>query len=834
MKSHRLDVNFEGANHNVTIESLEMIDAHFNYYFAPVTTNSYANIRGYRKIVYNNLYNGIDLVFYSPSPEENSEKALRYEFVVHPGSDFSEIKFNYSGATKMYLTKTGDFKIGTSFGEITETKPKYFVEGNAASIAGKFQIQNHLKSFSKINYDKSKFLIIDPNIIWGTYYGGFLGDEIAEVAVGEDKKAVIDGHTISPEHIATEGAYQDTFAGGIYDYFAAKFKSDGNIDWATYFGGIDKDYCYGLTVDIFNNVIVVGNSLSLGLATPGAFQDTIIGEKSDAVIVKLDMNGNLLWSTYFGGEGSENPRNVVTDAEGYIYSAGTTGSFTNLATPGAYQEIMGGFDDTWIAKFSPDGNRIWSTYYGAAGVGHLYVAGTTNSLTGISTPGAHQFEYGGSSADAYISKWDTSGNLIWGSYYGGLGEDRCRGVETDNDGNVYLGGFTNSDSVLGTPGAYRDTIAKQNIGTLSIDFYIAAFTSEGTRIWGTYMGGQAEEDLWGLTIDKEENALYAVGSTGSAVGIAYGNAMQPEKGGGSDGVIAKFYTDGSPDWITYYGGGAGQQFDDVAVDKNGKLFVVGRPTGNDMQVTTDTYQPTYYGGVSDAILYKFNGDNACFDQFEPNESLSQTINLRSYHTSDETIYGYNANIVNDTDHDWYNIEVDDISHNIMIILSDLSVNYDIYFYDDFGSLLFESINADLTPDTLSVCAIATGVYYFEIYHAPGVFDSINCYKLQLYRSDTAFSPNCPNSLQQLNHAVQFSVYPNPASGNLNFTIPSTTEENSDVIIYDLLGRVVFSKIEKVKQGNNLINISLKDLCSGPYTLLVKTPSATRVGKFIKQ
>ncbi|MCY7410138.1 MAG: SBBP repeat-containing protein [Chitinophagales bacterium] len=845
LKSHRVDVNFEGANSNPVIETAEAIDAHFNYYYAPVSINQYSNLKGYSKIIYHDLYDGIDLVFYSP--KENSAKDLRYEFVVHPGANLSKIKFSYNGATASYLNKKGDFEINTTLGKVTETKPKYFIEGNEKCVEGKFIFKKQIKSFSNINYDRSKFLIIDPNIIWGTYYGGFLGDEVAEVAVGEDKKAVIDGHTISPGHIATDGAYQENFAGGIYDYFVAKFKSDGNLDWATYFGGDDKDYCYALTVDINNNVIVGGNSLSEGLATAGAFQDSIYGfTKSDAVIAKFGVDGNLLWSTYFGGEGSENPRNIVTDPAGYIYASGTTGSYENLASPGAYQTAMGGFDDSWIAKFSPDGNRIWSTYYGDSGVdrshalsldafGHLFVAGTTSSQKkGIATAGAHQTIYGGGSADAYLSKWDTSGTLIWATYYGGKGEDRCRGVETDKNGNVYLGGFTNSDSMMATPNSYQDTLVKQNNGGFSIDFYIAGFNSNGNRLWGTYLGGPAEEDLWGFTIDKDANALYAVGSTGSIVGIAYGNAMQPEKGGGSDGLISKFNTNGFPDWITYYGGGAGQQFDDVAVDKNGKLFVTGRPTGNDMYVTSETYQPVYYGGVSDAILYKFSGDEACFDQFEPNESIAASSNLFSFHVYDNTLYGYNANIESDSDRDWFNIEVEDLNPNIMIVLSDLSENYDIYFYDDLGSWLFESVNTDLTPDTLAVNSIATGIYYYEIYHAPGVYDSLNCYRLQVFRSDSAFSGNFPNGIHTVNDPLRFNIYPNPVSNVLSFSIPSTTSENNDVIIYDMLGRVVYSEVQKIKSGNNQINIQLNGFCSGPYTLMIKSQDQVRVSKFVKQ
>src|SRR4029077_20422258 len=121
---------------------------------------------------------------------------------------------------------------------------------------------------------------------------------------------------------------------------------------------------------------------------------------------------------------AENMRNVVADATGNLYLAGVTSSESDIASPGAYQDSLGGFDDGLLAKFTSGGNRVWSTYYGDSGVdrfhvlsldlyGHVYAGGTCSSVTGIASAGAHQTIYGGDSADAFLVKFDTNGVFDW-------------------------------------------------------------------------------------------------------------------------------------------------------------------------------------------------------------------------------------------------------------------------------------------------------------------------------------------------------------------------------------------------------------------------------------
>ncbi len=843
MQSTRIDVTFEGANNNIIPQALSPSEAYYNFYYAPVTTNQYLQVQSFEKIIYKNLYNGIDLVFYAPDQDDDAS-TLYYEFIIHPGADFSKIKYQYKGADELSCLTNGEFEITTPIGFIRETKPKYILDGNEIPADGNFEIKNSLRTFSSFKYDHSKFLIIDPNIIWGTYYGGEKADEIAEVVIDANNKASINGHTVSVNHIATTGAFQTTFAGGIYDIFLAHFKTTGKLDWATYFGGVDKEFAFGLAVDNNNNLIVAGNSKSQGLATAGAYKDSILSDKDEILLAKFSASGTLMWSTYYGGNGAENPRNVICDSKGKLYLAGTTGSSDGIAYGNSFQSTLGGYDDTWVAKFTKNGWPIWSTYYGGGGVdrahalnldnkGNLYVGGTCNSVDSIATEGAFHKNLTGLN-DAYLSKFDTAGNFIWGTYIGGDQDDRTRGVDCDSLGNVYIAGFTQSDSGIATFGSHQpDWFEGYSNNIPTEDAYLIKFNSDGVRQWGSYYGGTKDEELWGMMIDRKVHRLFTCGSAASTTNIAFGEAMQPERSGGQDGFLTKWKEDGTIDWGTYWGGENGFQFEDCMAAADDYLYVCGRATNSTVPVTSDTYQKNFYGGASDATLYKFYVGNDCLDQYEPNETSAAAYLLKAVSKFDTTIYGWNGSITNSNDQDWYKVKVKGSSKNYKIILKDMPKNYDLKFFDAAGSLLYQSINTGTTPDTIIANSLTgSATYLIQIVHDALVFDSFGCYHLTINKSSTAFKLS--NQLIVNRKAELLNIFPNPSANEINFSVYTDNEQTAGLVIYDLLGREVYSFSLQLNAGDQKITLQLNDLVSGSYQLVVIADNNSWRGKFIKQ
>lgn len=322
--------------------------------------------------------------------------------------------------------------------------------------------------------------------LWATYYGGFVGETGNACATDDSGNVFLAGHTTSSDGIATPNAYQTIYGGGSSDPFVVKFNGNGVRQWGTYFGGSgNSEYCYACATDKSGNVCIAGHIRSLsGIASAGSHQTTYGGGDMDAFLVKFSGNGNRLWSTYYGGAGTESIYSCATDDSNHIFIGGITESSNNIATAGSHQAIFGGYFDAFAAKFSSNGVREWGTYYGGTGadgayactadsIGDVYFTGFTNSLTGVASLDAYQKNFGGGNGyDAFLVKLNNSSQRQWGTYFGGNRDDYGKGCAVDKQGAVYLAGYAASLSGIATPNGYQDTTAG------GWDAYLAKFGAD--------------------------------------------------------------------------------------------------------------------------------------------------------------------------------------------------------------------------------------------------------------------------------------------------------------------------------------------------------------------
>jgi len=321
----------------------------------------------------------------------------------------------------------------------------------------------------------------------------------------------------------------------------------------------------------------------------------------------------LIWSTYFGGEDQDFAHAVTTDAKGNVYVTGVTSSTTGIANNQSFQQYYGGSGDIFIAKYSANGTRIWSTYFGGEGEdagyaialdskGYVLVTGYVSSISGIATPGAHQTSFG-SYRDAFVAKFSNDGQLIWATYLGGVGEDRGYGIACDGFDNVIVTGFTNSDTGIASQGAFQTHFS----GGTGDDIFIAKFSSAGKRLWSTYMGGEKDDRGNALAIDKSGN-IYITGITHSSSGIAsLGSYQSVFEGNTSDAFIAKFSPEGKRSWSSYFG--KFSQAHGIAIDKLGNGVITGDTydsTFGSNFSSPGTFQSIYGGGNSDAFVASFS------------------------------------------------------------------------------------------------------------------------------------------------------------------------------------------------------------------------------------
>jgi hypothetical protein len=678
MEIYRMDVKLLGANKNAEVIFEEPTGYYENYYLAH-TGEDGVSAQGFQRVVYKDIYPNIDLVLYTagvsgesePTPtsvrtghsdgppergnynafsplgeiEGQTSRGIKYDFVVHPGGNPADIKLRYEGATELQLVD-GSLVATTPFGTITEAAPYSYNPETKEPIESAYQLSGNTLSFDVGSYAGT--LVIDPALVWGTYYGGTGGDRGASVCVDIYENIYISGATLSSNNIATTGAHQASWT-GTWDGFIAKFDSSGGRLWGTYYGSAPGEEVLGsISCDKWGNVYVAGYcdsaATTSALVTTGAYQTSKGGGNlnyHDALLIKLNTNGQRQWATLYGGNNEEQNIVATCDPLGNVYLAGGTSSTNNIfGTTGTHKPTINTSSnnaDGFLAKFNTNGARLWGTYYGgdtglyksdnikavACDVsGNVYIGGYTSSNHAIATTGAHQSTLA-SQTDGFIAKMNgNNGTRIWGTYYGGNNNDHVQDISVDADGNLYIAGQTMSTNGIATTGTHKWVF---NPGSPSsyYDVFIAKFDVNGTRLWGTYYGGSGSEYLHGLAAKSQ--GVFVTGRTESSTGISTIGAHQTSYSGSSDSYLAVFNSLGQLDWGSYYGGNGSEVvigsnhlhfFTQMTAASNAGRVYIGGTTGSTSNIATNgAHQTTMVSTGSNGtntFLAAFDTDTTVF------------------------------------------------------------------------------------------------------------------------------------------------------------------------------------------------------------------------------
>ncbi len=384
---------------------------------------------------------------------------------------------------------------------------------------------------------------------WATYYGG-TGIEFAYgVVVDTIGNVYLAGYSASTSSISTAGSHQAVYGGGSRDAFIVKFNSSGVRQWGTYYGGADADYGFGLAIDDLGNLYLAGRTTStVAISTPGSHQPIYGGSTRDGFLVKLNNSGVRQWSTYYGGSATDEVSSVAVNEAGTIISiVGMTQSTTAISTLGSHQPIKSTTTDAFVAHFNSSGVRQWGTYYGGVGLdylestaidisGNVYVTGYTQATDSIATVGSHQPVHGdtGSTYDAMVVKFNSSGVRQWGTYYGGTGTDYGRGMAIDANGDITISGYTSSATNIATSGSHQSSLSGINL-----DAFLARFNGSGVRQWGTYYGG-TEIEIGFAVAQSTDGNIYLTGQARSSSGISTVGSHDQFLGGTNDSYLVQF------------------------------------------------------------------------------------------------------------------------------------------------------------------------------------------------------------------------------------------------------------------------------------------------------
>jgi hypothetical protein len=618
-----------------------------NYYVGKRPENWRTRVPLYRRVKYEGIYPGIDLVFYE------KDGRLEYDFVVAPGADPNKIHLAFQGVNRFRVDHTGNLVFHAPERKIVQRPPLVYqeVDGRKKEITGSCLLKSKNRvAFALGDYDRSKPLIIDPAIEFWTYLGGgtydhpvdvlpygqFSNDFAMAVAVDGDSNVYVTGtnfsypHRIFPPDISDGSFPYTTMLYGLSwepGAFITKFTSRGDLLWSILVSGEREEFGYGIAVDDSGNVYATGYTCSNRFPILNGYQEVINpypgNVPTDAFVVKVDSEGSLLYSTYLGGTSSEVGMAIAADNSGNAYVTGHTKSFDFPTKNALFLEHDSledrGSDatvDAFVAKVDTratgEESLVFSTYLGGThndkgtgialdavdGSGNIYVAGDTRSGD---FPVVNEYSSTPAGcASVFLSKLNSAGSeLLYSTYLGSSDRPNSQGVyvAADEAGNAYLSGTTDSPH-----------FPVRNGFMTEFDFGYAAFVTrintnlagDASLIYSTFLGGSTCTRGGGIAVENPAR-VYVTGSTMS-LDFPLVNSPPPRVFGFMDIFIAHLNTEAAGDaslpYSTYVGGTEADYGCAVAIDES-SVNVVGYTNSPDLPTTPGVFQeshanPDYY------------------------------------------------------------------------------------------------------------------------------------------------------------------------------------------------------------------------------------------------
>jgi hypothetical protein len=462
---------------------------------------------------------------------------------------------------------------------------------------------------------------------YSTYLGGDglpysdvdIEDQIKDVTTDSQENIIVTGNTLS-SNFPVKNAVQDTFAGGENDVhyvggdaILAKFDNDGQLLWSTYLGGSRMDGGRCVKVVESDQIIVLGMTKSSDFPTTDDAYQKDYSNNFDIFITKFSSEGSLIYSSYLGANGDDSIENFELDSSGNLVIAGRTTSTDFPVTSNADQPVIGGGADGFFMRLSANCSTIlYSTFLGGSdneGINeitidtedNIIVTGTTMSSNFPITTDAYQSSISSTQSDSFIAKYNSSGQMIYATYFGGSQSDENYGLTTDSVGNIIIAGKTRSAD-FPTKNAW-----KSNYNDSMVDGFVTKLNADGQElIFSSYFGGAGWDLVLHVSTDSNDNIIFSGYADIYPNAFPILDAFQEEIHGRCDISIMMLSPNGQPLFGTYLGG---EEIDHPWKQclTSDYLYIVGFTESADFFTTSNAYQQAIRGN-HDGFLFRFDID----------------------------------------------------------------------------------------------------------------------------------------------------------------------------------------------------------------------------------
>ena len=584
-----------------------------NAFLGPAPENWHSGIRSFREIVYEGLWDGIDLRYYI------LDGRLKYDLVAGPRALPSTAAFRYDGVDLVKVeAPSGDLVITAGHGTLREDAPQAFQRSSCGMVpvdCAFLVTAGRTVSFLVGPYDWTVPLVIDPGINFSTFLGAEAGENVAIICYDGAGNICLVGTTVSSDFPTTDGAYDREVAGDFDLYVCVMDPTGSRILSCTFIGGSQGEAPIAARC-VDGAFIVMGQTTSFDFpTTPDALYRTAPGVNGlscyDEFVLRLSGDCSALEnSTYIGGDANDLWGVGAIGADGSVLVAAWTNSTDIPTTPGSYCPVYDRDCGMFVMGLDPTLKGIeFCTYLdGCRGSvpysictdaqGNIIIGGETNRSDLAWPGGGLSKSYGGGLTDAFVLRMspDASSILDW-TYLGGAADDHVFELGLDEAGRLVVLGMTQSSDFPVTVGALDGTYAGEWDGTLTL------LSADLTELqYSTFLGGTKCEYVDDLVLDPASDRAYVIGYTISPDLNTTDGALEPSLCGLYDGFVTAIGLNAMTlDYCTYIGGAGTEYAYCGLVAPSGELYIVGLADSEDFPVSHDAYSDDMRG-VQDCFI----------------------------------------------------------------------------------------------------------------------------------------------------------------------------------------------------------------------------------------
>ena len=335
------------------------------------------------------------------------------------------------------------------------------------------------------------------NFTWAMSMGGTGADEALGLDVDGSGNVFSSGFFEGTADFDPGGGVFNLVSTGGRDVFVSKLDVSGGFQWAKFMGGTGADESAGIALDAAGNIHTTGTFEGTADFDPGGSVFNLTSASGNLFVSKLDTSGSFLWAKAMGGTGSDQASGIAVDASGGVH---TTGYYQDTADfdPGAgvFNVATMGGRDAYISKLDASGDFLWAMSLGGTdadeglgiavdALGNVYTTGSFEGTADFDPSLAVLDLTSAGFTDIFVSKLDSSGDLVWARTLGGTGNDRALGVVADDSELVYTTGSFEGVADF-DPG--QDVLILTSAGLTDI------FASQLTRAGFMSLLGDANQD----------------------------------------------------------------------------------------------------------------------------------------------------------------------------------------------------------------------------------------------------------------------------------------------------------------------------------------------------